>query len=87
MALFRRATLEGADAGRSRGGGVARRLAGHAAAWAALWRQAEALDLARQKALVDPLAADKTAAWLRDLIARSWGSEPRAAPQLHAVAS
>jgi hypothetical protein len=58
-----------------------------AAAWKVLWRQAEALDLSRQKALVDPRAADKTAAWLRDLIARSWGREPRAVPQLHAVAS
>ncbi|WP_338501501.1 hypothetical protein V6R86_01735 [Sphingomonas kaistensis] len=58
-----------------------------AAAWEALWRQAKALDLDRQKALVDPNAAEKTAAWLRDLIARSWGSAPRAAPQLQAVAS
>ena len=58
-----------------------------AAAWTALWRQAELLDLEKQKALVDPHAAERTANWLRDLISRSWGEAPRAAPVLRAIAS
>lgn len=58
-----------------------------AAAWSALWERAAKLDLQRQKALVDPLAAQRTAAWLRGLIERSWGEAPRATPALRAIAS
>ena len=58
-----------------------------AAAWTGLWERAQKLDLRRQKSLVDPLAAHRTADWLRNLIERSWGEAPRSVPSLRAVAS
>ncbi|GAA4010691.1 hypothetical protein [Sphingomonas humi] len=58
-----------------------------AAAWQRLWQQAGKLDLERQKRLVDPDAAARTADWLRGLIARSWGAQPSTTPLLRAVAS
>ncbi|UUR08111.1 hypothetical protein [Sphingomonas glaciei] len=58
-----------------------------AAAWSGLWEQARSLDLQKQKSLVDPHAAQRTAEWLRHLIARSWGEAPRSAPVLRAIAS
>jgi hypothetical protein len=42
----------------------------HAGAWAAAWRRAAALDLVRQRALVDPGAARAAADWLAGLAAR-----------------
>ncbi|GAA4033764.1 hypothetical protein GCM10022281_12110 [Sphingomonas rosea] len=58
-----------------------------AAAWTRLWDEASALDLGRQKALIDPEAATRTATWLRDLIARSWGTAAQSSRTLQAVAS
>ena len=54
----------------------------HAGAWQEAWTRAEALDPARQQALVDPDAAAKTARWLEGLA--GWCPQPVPAP-LHVV--
>ena len=50
----------------------------HAAAWRDAWSRAEALDLDRQRALIDPQAAIKTARWLEGLT--QWSRQPVPTP-------
>ena len=46
----------------------------HAGAWREGWVRADAIDVARQYALVSPTAAQDAARWLDDLATQCWGT-------------